>query len=68
MPTNITIVPLAGECPELNPVENVWQFLRNNRLSNRVFVSYDATVDHCCEAWNRLAEQPWRVMSIGLRD
>ena len=54
--------------PELNPVENVWQFLRNNWLSNRVFASYDAIVDHCCDAWNRLVDQRWRVMSIGLSD
>ena len=67
VPTNITIVPLPAKCPELNPVENAWQFLRNNWLSNRVFRSYDAIVDHCCDAWNRLADQPWRVMSLGLR-
>src|SRR5262249_39304210 len=53
--------------PELNPVENVWQFMRENWLSNRVFKSYDDLVDHCCAAWNRLVDQPWRIMSIGLR-
>ena len=53
--------------PELNPVENVWQFLRDNWLSNRVFKSYDDLVDHCCVAWNKLVNQPWRIMSIGLR-
>ncbi len=52
----------------LNPQENVWQFLRDNRLSNRVFMSYDDIVDHCCDAWNSLVEQPWRIMSIGLRE
>ena len=67
VPANITIVPLPAKCPELNPVENVWQFMRDNWLSNRVFGSYTAIVDHCCDAWNRLADQPWRVMSIGLR-
>ena len=50
------------------PVENIWQFMRDNWLSNRVFKSYDDLVDHCCEAWNRLTDQPWRIMSIGLRD
>lgn len=67
VPPNITIVPLPAKCPELNPQENVWQFLRDNWLSNRGFGSYDAIVDHCCHAWNRLADQPWRIMSIGLR-
>ena len=68
VPSNITIVPLPPKCPELNPVENVWQFMRDNWLSNRVFRSYDAIVDHCCHAWNQLVDRPWRVMSIGLRD
>jgi transposase len=68
VPPNITIVPLPAKCPELNSVENVWQFMRDNWLSNRVFQSYDAIVDHCCYAWNQLADQPGRVMSIGLRN
>ena len=53
---------------ELNPVENVWHFLRENWLSNRVFPSYEAILDHCCAAWNKLTDQPLRIMSIGLRD
>ena len=36
-------------------------------FSNRVFGSYDEIVDHCCDAWNKLVEQPWRIMSLGLR-
>ena len=68
VPPNITLVPLPPKCPELNPMENVWQFMRDNWLSNRVFQSYEAIVDHCCHAWNRLVEQPWTIMSIGLRD
>ena len=68
VPANITLVPLPSRAPELNPVENVWQFLRDNWLSNRVFASYDDIVGHCCEAWNKLVDQPWRIMSLGLRD
>jgi transposase len=68
VPPNITLIPLPAKCPELNPQENVWQFMRENWLSNRVFQSYDAIVDHCCDAWNRLTDQPWRIMSIGLRN
>src|SRR5262245_65387404 len=40
VPANITIIALPPKCPELNPVENVWQFMRDNWLSNRVFKSY----------------------------
>jgi transposase len=67
VPDNITLLPLPPRSPELNPVENVWQFLRDNWLSNRVFRSYDDIVAHCCEAWNQLIEQPWRITSIGRR-
>ena len=65
---NISIIALPAKCPELNPVENIWQFMRDNWLSNRVFTSYDNIVDHCCEAWNKLIDQPWRIISIGMRD
>jgi transposase len=68
VPANITLMPLPPKCPELNPVENLWQSMRDNWLSNRVFTSHDNIVDHCCYAWNTLVDQPWRIMSIGLRD
>ena len=64
-PTSPSCLP--PKCPELNPVENVWEFMRDNWLSNRVFKSYDDLVDHCCAAWNKLVDEPWRIMSIGLR-
>ncbi len=67
VPPNITLMPLSPRCPELNPVENVWQFMRENWLSNRIFKSYDDIVDHCCHAWNKLADQPWCIMTLGLR-
>ena len=68
VPDNITLLPLPPRSPELNPVENIWQFLRDNWLSNRVSKSYEDILDHCCFAWNQLTQQPWRIMSIGLRD
>ncbi len=68
MPACITILPLPPKCPELNPVEKIWQFMRDNWLSNRVFDTYDAILDHCCEAWSKLIDPPWRIVSIGMRD
>jgi hypothetical protein len=67
IPDNITLLPIPAKCPELTPVENVWQFMRDNWLSNRIFLSHDDIVDHCCFAWNKLVDQPWHIMSIGLR-
>ena len=68
IPGDITLLPLPAKAPELNPVENVWQFLRDNWLSNRIFRCCEDIVAHCCAAWNRLMDQPWLIMSIGLRD
>lgn len=68
VPENITILPLPPRAPELNPVENLWQFLRNTWLSNRIFRTYDDIIDIACHAWNQLVDQPWRIMSIGLRN
>ena len=67
VPANITLLPLPPRSPELNPVENVWQFMRENRLSNRVFQSYEDIVALRCDAWNNLVERPWKIMSIGMR-
>ncbi len=64
---NITTLPLPPRSPERNPVENTWQFMRQNWLSNRVFTSYHHIVDHCCHAWTTLQNQPWKIMSIGRR-
>ena len=68
VPDNITLLALPPRSPELNPVENLWQFMRDNWLSNRIFTSYDDIVALCCEAWNKLIDQPWRIMTIGMRD
>jgi len=37
VPANITLILLPPTCPELNVAENIWQYLRQTYLSNRVF-------------------------------
>jgi hypothetical protein len=68
VPGNISLIFLPSRAPELNPAENIWQYLRQNHLSNRVFPTYDDILDAACQAWNRLLECPWKIMSIGLRE
>lgn len=67
VPENITPIFLPSRAPELNPVENIWQYLRANWLSNRVFVTYEAIIDAACEAWNKLIALPDTISSIGTR-
>ena len=52
---------------ELNPVETIWLFMHDNWLSTRIFEPYDEIVVLGCEAWNKLIDQPWKIMSIGRR-
>jgi len=59
----ITVAVLRPKCPALSPQENVWQFLRDNWLSNRVFTS-DNLVDRWCATWNRFIKQPSTIMSL----
>ena len=67
VPKNISLVFLPSRAPELNPVENLWQHMRQTWLSNRVFPTYDAILDAGCEAWNKLIAQPQTITSIGMR-
>jgi transposase len=68
MPDNITLLPLPRYAPDLNPVENAWEYLRGNLLSHRVWDSYDAIVDACCQAWNAVMRLPEEIASITTRD
>ncbi len=63
--TSLTLPPYS---PELNPIENIWQFLRQNLLANRVFDSYETIVAACCDAWNALIATPERLASITSRN
>jgi len=67
VPKNITIILLPSRSPELNPVENIWQYMRQNWLSNRVFETYEAILEAGCDAWNKLIAQPETITSIGMR-
>src|SRR5215207_5421693 len=67
VPKNITLVFLPSRAPELNPVENIWQYLRQNWLSNRVFETYEAIIEAACDAWRSLLAEPTTITSIGHR-
>ncbi len=68
VPANITLIPLPPYCPELNPIENIWAYLRGNKLSMTVWETYEAIVDACCNAWNFFINDTKRVASVTRRD
>jgi len=67
VPSNITPITLPPYSPELNPIENVWEYLRKNKLANRLYETYGDIVDACCEAWNAFMATPDCVASVTQR-
>ena len=67
VPENITPIKLPPRSPELNPIENVWEYLRGNKLAITVFTGYDDIVDKASGAWTFFASDPDRVASITTR-
>ena len=68
VPDNITLVKLPPYSPELNPMENVWAYLRSNKLAISVFDTYEEILEKCAQAWNFFANDPQRITSITKRD
>jgi transposase len=68
VPGNITLIPLPRYAPELNSAENIWEYLRKNKLANTVFESYDDIVDKACQAWLFFAGDKDSIRSITTRD
>jgi DDE superfamily endonuclease len=67
VPANITLIPLPPYSPELNAAENIWEWLRKNKLANRVHETYDDIVEACCSAWRDFVEEPDIVRSVTRR-
>jgi len=61
---NLSIMHLPPYSPELNPIEQVWAWLRDNDLSNRVFKDYDEIVEQVSKGWNNFRNQVSEVKSL----
>ena len=67
VPHNISLLLLPPYAPELNPMENVSEYLRANKLCALVWDNYRAIVAACRDGWQFLIEDPARIRSIGYR-
>ena len=57
LPEGITVLLLPPYSPELNPVENLWHYLRSHYLSNRSYDDYDALLAAGTEAYRKLTPE-----------
>ena len=64
---NLSIMHLPPYSPELNPIEQVWAWLRSNDLANRVFKDYDDIVEQVSVGWNNFRNQVSQVKSLCTR-
>jgi len=67
IPSNITLIFLPPYSPELNPVEQIWWYLRQYYTANYCFKSLDDAFDICSDAWQAFIAQAGRVQSLCFR-
>ena len=65
---NVSIIKLPPYSPELNPIEQVWQWMRQDELANKCFKGYDDIVEQCSRAWNNFRADKLRVKKLCTRD
>ena len=66
--SNVGILTLPPYSPELNPIEQVWSWLRQHHLANRCFSGYDDIVEACSIAWIDFVSDAKRVTTMCSRD
>nr|WP_154199804.1 IS630 family transposase [Vibrio navarrensis] len=66
--SNVSIIKLPPYSPELNPIEQVWSWLRQHYLANQSFTDYEDIVEKVCKAWNRFLDSTDRVSKMCTRD
>lgn len=53
VPDNITLVPPPAYSPELNPIENLWHYLKSHFWSNRAYAEYEELEQAAMDAWRK---------------
>tara|TARA_Y100000031_G_scaffold128194_1_gene146388 strand:- start:36 stop:545 length:510 start_codon:yes stop_codon:yes gene_type:complete len=64
LPANVTVIELPPKSPELNPVENLWHYLRSHHWANRAYRDYDDLCDAACDAWQKVCLDPHVIQSV----
>jgi transposase len=66
--SNVTLLPLPPYSPELNPVEQLWQQIKQRFLSNTTFQNYDDIVERSCQAWNEILSEDGFIENLCSRE
>lgn len=63
-PSNVTLISLPPYSPELNPIENLWHYLRSHHWSNRRYADYDELRQAACDAWQASCLDPALIQTV----
>ncbi|VVH61689.1 hypothetical protein BSPWISOX_187, partial [uncultured Gammaproteobacteria bacterium] len=66
--SNVTLLPLPPYSPELNPVEQLWQQIKQRFLSNTTFQNYDDIIERSCQAWNEILSENGFIKNLCSRE
>jgi transposase len=64
VPENVAILQLPAYSPELNPIENLWHYLKSHFWSNRAYADYDAPEVAAINAWQRAVLDPELMKTV----
>jgi transposase len=64
VPENVTLVKLPPYSPELNPIENLWHYLKSHFWSNRSYANYDELEQAAVAAWQKAALNPELMKTV----
>ena len=66
IPSNIQLLHIPPYTPEMNPIEQIWEELREKGFRNEVFSSLNQVVDRLCQTITALTKET--ISSITGRD
>jgi transposase len=64
IPNNLSLLPLPAYSPELNPMEQVWQKIKAEHLTNTTFKNYEDIVERCSNAWNSFCDEDGNIKQL----
>ena len=66
--SNVSLLKIPPYSPELNPCEQVWQYIKDKWLKNRCYKDYDDILSVAVEAWQNFTTEDGRIRSLCSRD
>ena len=66
--SNVSVLKIPPYSPELNPCEQIWQYIKDKWLKNRCYKDYDDILNVAIKAWQKFTAEDGRIRSLCSRD